>query len=99
MRPENIHDFPKMVIHYYSWIYPHCLIIGGFINAVIPVTREYNITINKSAGQVKNLRIAAVSDIHLGSIIRKRSIKKLSGILQKMKPDLVLLLGILLMER
>jgi predicted MPP superfamily phosphohydrolase len=69
------------------------LIIGGFINAVIPVTKEYNITINKSAGEIKTLRIAAVSDIHLGSIIRKRSIKKLSGILQKMNPDIVLLLG------
>lgn len=69
------------------------LIIGGFINAVIPVVKEYNITINKSAGEIKNLRIAAVSDIHLGSIIRKRSIKKLSTMLQEIKPDLVLLLG------
>src|SRR5665647_2919188 len=29
------------------------LIIAGFINALVPVTREYNITINKSAGPVK----------------------------------------------
>lgn len=69
------------------------LIIGGFINAIIPVVKEYNITINKSAGDIKNLRIAAVSDIHLGSIIRKRSIKKLSSMLHEIKPDLVLLLG------
>jgi len=69
------------------------LIIGGFINAIIPVTREYNITINKPAGSVKTLRIAAVSDIHLGSIIRKRSIKKLSTIIKAIKPDIVLLLG------
>lgn len=69
------------------------LIIGGFINAIIPFIREYNITINKSAGQVKTLRIAAVSDIHLGSIIRKRSLKKMSGIIKDLKPDLVLLLG------
>lgn len=69
------------------------LIIGGFINAIIPFTREYNITINKSAGPVKTLRIAAVSDIHLGSIIRKRSLKKMSGIIKDLKPDLVLLLG------
>jgi predicted MPP superfamily phosphohydrolase len=69
------------------------LIIGGFINALIPVTREYNIKINKSAGEIKTLRIAAVSDIHLGSIIRKRSIKKLSAILKDLKPDMVLLLG------
>jgi predicted MPP superfamily phosphohydrolase len=69
------------------------LITGGFINAVIPVVREYNITINKKAGDVKDLRIAAVSDIHLGSIIRKRSIKKLSGMLEELKPDVVFLLG------
>ena len=69
------------------------LIIGGFINAIIPVTREYNITINKSAGSVKTLRIAAVSDIHIGSIIRKRSLKKMSGIIKDLKPDVVLLLG------
>ncbi len=69
------------------------LIIGGFINAIIPFTREYNITINKSAGEVKTLRIAAVSDIHLGSIIRKRSLKKMSRIIKDLKPDLVLLLG------
>jgi hypothetical protein len=69
------------------------LIIGGFINAIIPVAREYNITINKPAGSVKTLRIAAVSDIHLGSIIRKRSLKKMSGMIKDMKPDLVLLLG------
>ena len=69
------------------------LITGGFINAVIPHIKEYNISINKSAGNIKSLRIAAVSDIHLGSIIRKRSIKKLSGILKEMKPDIILLLG------
>jgi len=69
------------------------LITGGFINAIIPVVTRYDITINKPAGEIKNLRIAAVSDIHLGSIIRKRSLKKLSGMLQELNPDLVLLLG------
>lgn len=69
------------------------MILGGFINAVIPVVTRYDIAINKSAGDVKSLRIAAVSDIHLGSIIRKRSIIKLSGILKDLKPDVVFLLG------
>jgi predicted MPP superfamily phosphohydrolase len=69
------------------------LIIGGFINAIIPAIKEYNISINKSAGSIKTLRIAAVSDIHLGSIIRKRSLKKMSAIIKDLKPDIVLLLG------
>jgi predicted MPP superfamily phosphohydrolase len=69
------------------------LISYGFINAVIPVISKYNIVINKPAGDIKTFRIAAVSDIHMGSIIRKRSIKKLSGMLRKINPDVVLLLG------
>ncbi len=69
------------------------LITGGFINAVIPVVRKYDIKINKQTDDVGSLRIAAVSDIHLGSIIRKRSIIKLSEMLEDMKPDAVFLLG------
>jgi len=68
-------------------------IIGGFINALIPNVKKYNITIDKPANEIKSLCIAAVSDIHLGSIIRKRSMKKLSGILRDINPDIVLLLG------
>lgn len=89
---ENILLFRKwffMIIVTFSSL----LIIGGFINALIPVIKKYDITINKPAGEIKSFRIAAVSDIHLGSIIRKRSIKKLSAMLQKMNPDIVLLLG------
>ena len=69
------------------------LIAGGFINAVIPVVKEYNITIDKRVDGINKLRVAAVSDIHLGSIIRKRSIKKLSGMLEDMHPDVIFLLG------
>lgn len=69
------------------------LIAGGFINALHPVITKYDLTINKEADEIKTLRIAAVSDIHLGSIIRKRSMKKLSEILEKMHPDVVFLLG------
>lgn len=89
---ENIILFKKWSF-IFTVIVSSSLIIGGFINALIPHVKEYNITINKSAGEIKTLRIAAVSDIHLGSIIRKRSMKKLSGILKDLNPDIVLLLG------
>jgi predicted MPP superfamily phosphohydrolase len=69
------------------------LVAGGFINAIVPVVKEYNITINKPVEGVNKLRVAAVSDIHLGSIIRKRSIRKLSGMLEEMHPDVIFLLG------
>lgn len=69
------------------------IITAGFINALLPVVRYYKIKIEKSAGEIRNYRIAAVSDIHLGSIIRKRSIIKLSKILTDVKPDVIFLLG------
>ena len=92
IRGENIILYRKWSF-IFTVIVSSFLIIGGFINALIPHVKEYNITINKSAGEIKTLRIAAVSDIHLGSIIRKRSMKKLSGILKDLNPDIVLLLG------
>jgi predicted MPP superfamily phosphohydrolase len=76
-----------------SMILSALFITGGFINALIPVVRQYNITIQKPADGISELRIAAVSDIHLGSIIRKRSMKKLSGMLDRVKPDVIFLLG------
>jgi hypothetical protein len=69
------------------------LITGGFINALIPHVKTYDIKIAKPAEGLSQMRVAAVSDIHLGSIIRKRSLKKLSDILVSLKPDVVLLLG------
>ena len=90
---------PENILHYKKWSFivtvtlSSILIIGGFINAVIPTVTTYNVKINKPAGEIKSMRIAAVSDIHLGSIIRKRSMVKLSGILTDLKPDIVLLLG------
>jgi uncharacterized protein len=90
---------PEGILNYKKWAFilttgiSSIMIVGGFINAVIPVVKKYNIDIHKSAGDVKQLRIVAVSDIHLGSIIRKRSIKKLSRIIREQNPDLVLLLG------
>ena len=89
---QNIHDYKKwsfLLVISLSLI----LLVGGFINAIIPKVREYNIEIPKRTEGIDAIRVAAVSDIHLGSIIRKRSIKKLSSILAEQKPDAVFLLG------
>jgi predicted MPP superfamily phosphohydrolase len=70
------------------------LIIFGFVNAVTPVTKTYEIATDKKfAGGVDRMHIVAVSDIHLGSIIRKRSMRHLSEMIEKEKPEMVLFLG------
>jgi len=70
------------------------LIIVGFFTAISPVTSKYVIETDKTftAGS-EPLRIVAVSDIHLGSVIRKRSMRHLSDMIAKENPDLVLFLG------
>ncbi|MDT8401044.1 MAG: metallophosphoesterase [Bacteroidales bacterium] len=68
------------------------LVAGGFLNTLFPAIRKYEIVIDKPA-EVKELRIAAVSDIHLGSIIGKRSMRMLSKKLDAISPDMVLFLG------
>lgn len=73
------------------------LIIIGFINAISPVTKRYSIEVSKNFSSTgEPTRIVAVSDIHLGSIIRKRSMRHLSEMITEEKPDLVLFLGDLL---
>jgi predicted MPP superfamily phosphohydrolase len=73
------------------------LIIIGFINAVTPITKRYDINIDKRFSDGSDsIRIVAVSDIHLGSIIRKRSMKHLTKMINGEKPDAVLFLGDLL---
>ena len=68
------------------------LVTAGFINTLFPVTTKYIINIAKNAS-VREFKIAAVSDIHLGSIIRKRSMRVLSRKLKNISPHMVLLLG------
>jgi len=70
------------------------LIVIGFFNAVSPVVKRYDLTAGKSFGKGNEpMSIVAVSDIHLGSIIRKRSMKHLTEMINEEKPDLVLFLG------
>ena len=70
------------------------LIVIGFFNAVNPVVKRYDLTAGKSFGKGNEpMKIVAVSDIHLGSIIRRRSMKHLTEMINEEKPDLVLFLG------
>jgi len=70
------------------------LIVIGFIIAISPVKKRYDLTVDKTlSGSEGPMRIVAVSDIHLGSVIRKRSMRHLSDMIREEKPELVLFLG------
>lgn len=74
-----------------------CLLVGllgyGTWNAWHPVVQEYHINIPKETAGKQELRVAMLSDLHLGNIVSK---ERLSGIVEQikpLKPDLVLLAG------
>ena len=68
-------------------------IVWGHINAWFPEIVKHNITVDKKAGNHKSLKIIALSDIHLGTIIGPRKTQKLVTEVNSLKPDIILLVG------
>lgn len=69
------------------------LVVAGHINALTTKVSQHTITIGKPSGNREAVRIVAVSDIHLGTVIGPRRLNKLIGLIEAQKPDIVLLAG------
>jgi predicted MPP superfamily phosphohydrolase len=81
------------MILYVSVIGITLLIIAGFINARNPVVKKLQLSIPKKAGNLKELNIVVVSDIHIGMLIKHRMVNRLAKMVNKLNPQLVLLAG------
>ena len=68
------------------------VIAAGYINTLSLKTVHYNLTIAKRS-PVRTLRIAAVSDIHAGDIIRKERIERIAAKISGLNPDCVIIAG------
>lgn len=69
------------------------LVIVGSWNAWNPIIRDYEIAVHKKTERRKTLVIAAASDLHLGTLVRKSYLQKLVEQMDRIKPDLILLPG------
>lgn len=69
------------------------LMIRGLWNASNPIVRRYDIEIGKRSGSRKELSIAVASDLHLGTIVGKRHLRRLVDRVKHMSPDIVLMPG------
>ncbi|GIO11443.1 phosphoesterase [Cohnella xylanilytica] len=69
------------------------LLAWGSRNAWSPVARTYDIEVAKKAGDLKTLKIAVVSDIHLGNTVGNRHLDRLLPQVNEWRPDLILLAG------
>ncbi len=67
-------------------------VVAGYFNAKNPRIKKLQIRINKSSG-FEQLKIAAASDIHLGTIICKSRIERIVESINSLNPDIVLLPG------
>ncbi|MBE0661575.1 MAG: metallophosphoesterase [Bacteroidales bacterium] len=69
------------------------MITYGAFNARKPVIREFTLSIPKPAGNFKELNIALVSDLHLGSILANRHMDRIVNKINGLNPDLILMAG------
>jgi hypothetical protein len=69
------------------------VVLAGHINALNPRVKRIDIHINKKAGQMKSLHIAAASDIHMGTLVGPRRTDQLVRMLNERNADLILLAG------
>ncbi|HAM97865.1 MAG TPA: metallophosphoesterase [Marinilabiliales bacterium] len=69
------------------------LVIGGHINALIPRIIPVEVPIDKKATAQKEIKVALVTDIHMGFIIGNRRVKRMVKKINEQNPDLVLFGG------
>lgn len=68
-------------------------VAAGLINAVHPRIKRITIPVNKKAGKYKELKIALVTDIHLGTIISHARLSRIVKMVNSINADIVLLAG------
>jgi hypothetical protein len=69
------------------------VVLIGHINALYPRVKRLDIHIDKKAGQLKTLHIAAASDIHMGTLVGPFRTAKLVRMLNECNADVILLAG------
>lgn len=69
------------------------IVIAGHINALVPKIRTVDLLVDKKVENRSELKIALVSDIHMGFIIGNNRVKRLVRKLNNEKPDIILFAG------
>lgn len=65
----------------------------GTYNSIIPKITKYDININKKAGNMKQLRVAMISDIHLGEIVGRERLNTAVKLINGLNADMVVIVG------
>jgi uncharacterized protein len=68
-------------------------IVAGHLNAISPRIKRLDLAIHKNAGNMRNLHIAMVSDIHMGTVIGPRRLSSIVKNINALSPDIILIAG------
>jgi len=69
------------------------IVLAGYLNAMYPRIRKLRFEVDKTCGKFRQLKIAAATDIHLGTIIGKSRIERIVKMINSLDADIVLLPG------
>lgn len=65
----------------------------GVWNAQDKVVTNYEISIDKKAGEIESLNVVMISDVHMGITIKEKGVDKMVDSINKLNPDIVLFCG------
>lgn len=88
----------KRIVFSSSLVLVAILLCYGRWNASHPRIKQLDLMVDKHAGHFKELNIAMVSDIHLGSLFGKSSVKLMVDRMNALHPDIIFLVGDMLDE-
>ncbi len=93
--PRGISE--NTIIKTYTGVLVLMLLIGilvyGTWNAKNIKVAKYNIDISKKAGNIKEIKVAMISDLHLGNIVDNSRLSKMVEKINELQPDIILMAG------
>ena len=69
------------------------IIVYGVWNAQNIKIRHYEVEINKNAGNIEELQLVMVSDLHMGNIVNRKRISRMVEMVNGFNPDLIVIPG------
>jgi uncharacterized protein len=69
------------------------IVLSGYVNTLFLRVRTFPVDIKKSAGEMKELNLVMVSDVHLGTLIRSGRLEKIVSKINGLQPDIVMMPG------
>ena len=100
--PRGIVENPYKFLHALWFSLAGCIVaalcVGYWIN-MHPRIKTYDLVVPKKSSKMSGITIAAVSDIHFGTVFREPFLKKITLLVKQVNPDIILFLGDLFDEK